>query len=340
MSVDHLQTLFLPFETKALPWPAGKTLFINARLCPGWQRWAPPGHLVTAQQFFKPHAVRLEAAGYAVQPDIPTDGAYDAVLIAGGKQKKETLAFLAAALPLLKPAGTLVCAAPNDMGGKRLGKAFQTLGLEGREEKKHHARVIWASVSSWDRTAADDWAATGRLQPVCGGAFMSRPGIFGWDKIDRGSALLAERLPTDLTGLGADFGCGYGFLSRAAQTRNPGVSKIWAIDADWRALAACRENIENSGSVACLWEDLTKPVAALPPLDWVVMNPPFHADKQAQVACGQAFIENAARSLKPGGRLFMVANVHLPYEPVLRAGFTTVDKRFEGDGFKIFVATR
>jgi 16S rRNA (guanine1207-N2)-methyltransferase len=52
-------------------------------------------------------------------------------------------------------------------------------------------------------------------QKILDEQFISRPGVFGWDKADQGSQLLLQHIPRNLSGRGADFGCGYGFLSSA-----------------------------------------------------------------------------------------------------------------------------
>ena len=75
-------------------------------------------------------------------------------------------------------------------------------------------------------------------------------------------------------------------------------------------------------------------------LDFIVMNPPFHEGKKTNVEIGKAFISNAFEELKSGGILYMVANAHLPYEAVLSEKFSTIEKKFEGQGFKIFAAVK
>ncbi len=59
---------------------------------------------------------------------------------------------------------------------------------------------------------------TGRGAPDRRWPFLSRPGVFAWDRIDPASALLAEHLPADLAGRAADLGAGYGFVARTPGT--------------------------------------------------------------------------------------------------------------------------
>ena len=83
------------------------------------------------------------------------------------------------------------------------------------------------------------------------------------------------------------------------------------------------------------WQDL----ANEPPkekYDLIIVNPPFHAAGQAaEPALGQAFIKTAAGALRSGGKLLMVANRGMPYEPVLAAEFRTSTEVCRNARFKI-----
>ena len=75
--------------------------------------------------------------------------------------------------------------------------------------------------------------------------------------------------------------------------------------------------------------------------DVIISNPPFHAQGAAdRPDIGRAFIAAAAEALRPGGRLWMVANRHLPYESVLDARFGTVRIVTQTYGFKIIEAVK
>ena len=55
---------------------------------------------------------------------------------------------------------------------------------------------------------------------------------------------------------------------------------------------------------------------------------------------GRAFIAAAAVALNPGGRLWLVANRHLPYEEALGSGFGQVRTVAQEGGFKIVEAVK
>ena len=70
------------------------------------------------------------------------------------------------------------------------------------------------------------------------------------------------------------------------------------------------------------------------------MNPPFHTGRASDPSLGRAFIASAARLLKPAGKLWMVANRHLPYESALTDHFRNVDTIGGNGAFKVIHANR
>jgi len=55
---------------------------------------------------------------------------------------------------------------------------------------------------------------------------------------------------------------------------------------------------------------------------------------------GRRFIAVAADALQPGGRLWLVANRHLPYESILTASFGSARIVAQEQGFKIIEAIK
>ena len=210
MVADPLKALFHPFETGVLPVPqAGqRVLFINGRVAPPLSAW--PQKNIIVQQYFKPWADETARGGLKTVPEIPA-GPFDIVLALAPRQHDEALHVMAAALSALKTDGTLICAAANTEGGKRLKKDAKYLGFSCAEESKHKSRVIWGVKHTIDEAHCAEATAIGGDRKVCGGRFVSRPGVFSWDRVDTGSALLANSLPA-----GALAGTDRGFAERDA----------------------------------------------------------------------------------------------------------------------------
>ena len=74
--------------------------------------------------------------------------------------------------------------------------------------------------------------------------------------------------------------------------------------------------------------------------DFIVTNPPFHQGRADFPELGRSFIAAAAHALVPGGRLWLVANRHLPYEAELASGFAKVRVVETRDGFKVIEAVK
>jgi len=165
----------------------------------------------------------------------------------------------------------------------------------------------------------------------------TQPGVFSWDRVDPGSALLAKTM-TPLAGKGADFGAGIGFLSKVALAW-PKLESLLLIDSDRRAVEAARRNIDDPRATI-LWGDVRTAVIAPGSLDFVIMNPPFHDGGAEDRQLGQAFIRRAADVLRRGGTLWLVANRHLPYEAILAENFAKVRLVGEGGGYKVFEARK
>ena len=163
--------------------------------------------------------------------------------------------------------------------------------------------------------------------------WWTAPGLFGWNKIDIGSQLLLQHLPADIHGHVADFGCGYGYLAVTMSQRCPMIQKIDAYDIHAQAVAATTRN--GNEKIRAIWMDV-KTMPAQRQYDAVVMNPPFHSGRQEDIGLGESFIRAAWNSLKPGGRLFFVANRHLPYEKII----PDLTRLYEGEGFKIITGIR
>jgi len=243
---------------------------------------------------------------------------------------------LAQALRVLAPGGELSALAPKDKGGARIAKELAGFGCEVQEEARRHHRfghaVRPARLDGLDAAIA---AGAPQIAPALG--LWSQPGLFSWDRPDPGSALLIRHLP-QLTGAGADFGCGLGLLARAVLLSRS-VKRLSLIDIDRRAVGAARRNIDDPRAEVA-WRDLRGDTADLRDLDFVVMNPPFHDQGEEDRGLGAAFIRAAAAALKPKGVCWLVANRHLPYEALLEPLFPRARQVVQAEGYKIYEARR
>ncbi len=335
--------LFYPFDKASLELPKEneKSLFINCE----YTNDVSSLKNVSAVQHFKPYADTWERHGVHSTPTCPNDTGHDFVFCTLPKQKEHSKALIAKCLQALQEKGTLVISASNDANGNRLEKWITALGLNTQSLSKKKSRIVWATKNDLNQQIFDEYLSLSHARELSIGDynFHTMPGIYGWKNIDQGSQLLINALDQPLKGNGADFGCGYGYLSTKILKQDNVIKKLYTIDADYNALECCKKNLgpyTDTHDIQFLWHDLNTRPDTLAPLDFAVMNPPFHEGKKTSNDIGKNFIKTAHQSLRNSGQLYMVANVHLPYELLLGQLFKKVEKLTEKSGFKVFKATK
>lgn len=343
MSHDALDALFRPWSLEPPAFASGdRVLGLGIRPHPGLDLLGPA--TLHAVQPLQPHASALLAAGYPSVPTVdgldPEDG-YAAALVLPDRQTALARASLAEAVARVRPGGTVVIAAPKNLGGNRRLSELQTLVGDVVRASKHHCRIGLGAVPADPADEVAAWRALDTPQQVLDGLW-SRPGLFSWDRPDPGSALLVEHLPDDLGPTVLDLGVGPGWLSRRLLDGQPRLRTLHALDADGRAVALARRNLEDvreDVAVHLHWADATGPLP-VHGVDAVVTNPPFHTDGATHTAVGQAFLRGAHAALRPGGVLWAVANTQLPYERTLRETFGAFDELVVRGRYKILRAKK
>jgi 16S rRNA (guanine1207-N2)-methyltransferase len=282
-----------------------------------------------------PGAIQLSplVPGSTILEDV-LDGAFSAITAGLPQAAQDRRYVMAQSLRLLAEGGRLTALAAKDRGGLRLAKELGAFGCAVDEVARRHFRICVATRPAAPLAIAETIAACGPQQVPALGAW-SQPGLFSWDRMDPGTALLLRYLPV-LAGRGADFGCGVGTLA-AAVLRSEAVTHMALIDLDRRAVESSRRNVRDPRA-AFVWRDLRGVEPAGRDLDFVVMNPPFHDGGTEDRSLGAVFIRQAAAALRPGGVCWLVANRHLPYEAALAAHFATSRLVAQEGGYKVYEA--
>ena len=197
-----LQALLLPFidGIPAVAVRRGGALFLRAR--DGWplHQRAWPG--LVCEQSFKPEADALERSGFTLVGDAATDSRHPLVLVLPPRQRDEARALFARALARCAPGGRVVACLGNNEGAKSGEADLARIAGPVGSLSKNKCRVFWTAPLDGPADPGTGAAmARGRCTaPIVDGRFLSRPGVFAWDRIDPASALLAEHLPADLAG--------------------------------------------------------------------------------------------------------------------------------------------
>ena len=273
---------------------------------------------------FFPDVDAWRAAGYAVSQDLP---AVSVAVVVAPRAKALARAMVAEAC---KKADLVIVDGHKTDGIDSLFKACRKALGDLPSVTKGHGRIFWFAASD----AFADWTAP---EPAKGPhGYFTTAGVFSDGAVDAGSAMLAEALPGKLPARMADLGAGWGYLSAPVLARE-GVKSLDLIEAEALSVACARLNVTDP-RVTVHWADATRFDA--PAYDGMVMNPPFHVSRASDPGLGRAFIQAAAALLAPHGKLWMVANRHLPYEATLTECFRNVDMIAGNGAFKVFHANR
>ncbi len=286
-----------------------------------------PQRLKLAQGFRPDHDALLQAGW-----DVSTTAApAPLALVCLPRAKAEGLALIAQAAQL--GAEWIMVDGQKTDGIESALKAVRARAEVAGTVSKAHGKLFWFATKDADFS---DWQARPHIiSDAKFGKFQTLPGVFSADGIDPGSALLAQHLPETLPARMADLGAGWGYLSAACLARS-GVEALHLVEAEASALELARQNITDPRA-QFHWHDAGS--FALPgPVDGVIMNPPFHTGRKPQPELGLAFIATAARMLGVRGKLWMVANRHLPYEAALTSLFNTHEVIAETGTFRVWQA--
>ncbi|MEO8002346.1 MAG: methyltransferase [Arenimonas sp.] len=328
--------LWHPFLTGAIAW-SDSYLFLRAR------SGAIPSEIkaeqLDCQQSFKPYADELERAAWLLPEKI--EKAYPIVMVLPPPQRDEARVLFVRALQHVSEDGFVVVSMENNEGAKSGEKDLRELAPNLQSVSKNKCRIFWSNKKDLNKNLMQSWAMLDAPRMIDTTGFISRPGIFAWNRIDDASQLLTEYLPKELSGHGADLGAGFGFLAHTVLTQCENIKSIDVFEAEARALECAQLNLarfEKNIQINYHWHDVAEGIEG--PYDFVISNPPFHQGHEELQTLGQAFIESAAKALKSGGRFYMVANRHLPYETTLKNHFSKFNVLAAKNGFKVFEATK
>lgn len=284
---------------------------------------------VQASTSYYPDYARLTSRGIATT--ATPEGNYPAALVHCHRARLVSFDLLRQAIENTAQGGIVAVNGAKTDGIEAIAKQVRTR-FEGAEVfSKAHGKLVWFTRPE-SLPVMSDWTAK---QSLIANNWTTYPGIFSSDGIDKGSALLAENLPT-LYGKIADLGAGWGYLSRHV-LRNDKVDTLDLIEADHHAIEAARLNITDPRA-SFHWDDALG--FSGKGYDTIVMNPPFHTSRKPDPTLGRNFIRKASQMLAPKGSLWMVANRNLPYEADLDACFQIVKPVAQNGGFKVIHASK
>jgi 16S rRNA (guanine1207-N2)-methyltransferase len=232
----------------------------------------------------------------------------------------------------LKPGGALYIVGPKDRGIQSFGKRMQTTfgNMEVLEIKKG-----WRVLRSIQRSIKESQPSEDELQIL-----TTLLPIFAAGRLDEGSQLLLESLEVHQNDRALDIGCGAGYLGFEV-ARRASEGHVTLVDVSLAAVDVARYNGQAAGltNIEVLASDGAKAVLHQR-FDLVVTNPPFHQGGLQTLEIAERFIREAAQVLRPQGRLYLVANRFLKYEPTLQQHFKQVQEVGGNSRFKVLLALK
>ncbi|MBY4678280.1 methyltransferase [Marinobacterium arenosum] len=323
----------------------GNSLWIADENLLGARLTVNPAVLAISNRFDLAH--QLQQAGWRSEfSDFDlsgiADGSIDRLIYRVSKEKPVVHHIINEAYRLLKPGGQLLLAGAKGEGIKsyidKAGKLFH-----GDCDAEKASKDYWlATLTRPDEPAGpelddQDYRQLRECLADDRFSFSSKPGQYGWNKLDKGSALLIEQLPQFLEALpGAperilDLGCGYGYLALHASRLGAPVT---ATDNNAAALTSCKANFARyaiDGEVIAA--DCADRIDGR--YELILCNPPFHAGFSVEGDLTDRFLQAAHDRLSRHGIACFVVNQHIPLERKAAPLFGQVETLLDSGNFKL-----
>jgi len=286
--------------------------------------------------------VHLSDCGAAVRGQT-----FDLVAIHAPREREVARQCVRDAATLLRPGGRCYLAGATHGGAKSairyLEEIFGQAHLLAYKGGSRVALAVKGEEVRVDEAASEEYYRFRELiaqvrgkQYIC----LTRPGLFSWDRVDEGTRRLIESMEIEPEERVLDLGCGYGLAGLVAADMAP-HGEVVLVDVDCVAVEAARRTLERNkfSHAEVLLSDCGAAVLDRT-FDVVITNPPFHQGHGVSYDVARQFIRDAAAVLRPGGRLYLVANRFIPYGREMEGLFQRVDFIYRDNRFQVWRALK
>lgn len=266
---------------------------------------------------------------------------FDLIAYRVSKEKAVVHHVINQSIRQLADGGTLLlCGYKNEGIKTYISKAELFLNCKAEVSKGQRQLKLAAFTPGNPGEPLDDrnYADTICIAEERGLKLYSKPGQYGWNKIDRGSELLidafAEQVAqTQPPSSVLDLGCGYGYLSMMAWAL--GAKRIVATDNNAAAIASCQFNFNQHGvNGEVIVDDCANSIHHQ--YEVVLCNPPFHRGFETEQDLTDKFLRSTSNHLKKNGTAFIVVNQFIPVESIAPAYFRSFETLYRDKSFKVF----
>ena len=255
------------------------------------------------------------------------------------KEKAVTHHLINQAQRILKPNGTLWISGQKNEGVKTyIEKASALFGCEKSIQKDgmSYSSQLSKRNNTGEQLNDENYYELRECFDINNASVVSKPGQFGWNKIDQGSEyLISEVMPllsnTEIEHC-LDLGCGYGYLTIASQQLS--IKQRTLTDNNAAALATAQAN--------CTRLNINADVIAGDAgaqlqnrFDLILCNPPFHQGFSVDGDLTDKFLRNAAKLLTENGVAYFVVNQFIALEKKALPFFKCINLIAQNKSFKV-----
>lgn len=248
----------------------------------------------------------------------------------------------------LQVGGQLIISGEKNEGAKSfIDKASQLFGRKVSAEKHGNTYLgVMTKHNTYDagqRLNDKQYTQIRDIVTVADISVCSKPGLFGWEKVDQGSQLLMDVAEAYFARHGypravLDLGCGYGYLT--LRTRHwPELVRRSATDNNAAAIACVQENCARAGlNVSVTADDCGSKITDI--FDAVLCNPPFHQGFSVDSGLTDKFLCTSRNRLAPGGVALFVVNQFIGIEKKANEYFARCELLSSNGQFKVLALYR
>ncbi len=273
--------------------------------------------------------------------DYPQES-FDQIIYRVPKEKALAHFLINQAAQLLTTDGTLTLSGYKQEGIKSYAeKLKKELNASGSLKKSGNAyKGTFSNINKKYQLDDQQYSKLRKIIPKnnTNKEFYSKPGTFGWDKIDKGTQLLLETFGSIYKNIQPkpnnvlDLGCGYGWIFLNLDKYN--FSNITATDNNAAALLSAKANsqlINTPTTIAA--GDCANTINST--FDLILCNPPFHQGFAHSKELTDKFITTCYQKLKKNGLALLVTNEFVTFDKKAEALFSKQEALKKDQGFKV-----
>lgn len=245
---------------------------------------------------------------------------------------KQTLSSLNA---LTKPSSALYFSGMVKYLSSNTRSTLEAIFEEVHIQKTIKKALLFKAKNTQDTSKSVGLIQNFKLESL--GEFKAYTNTFSQGSLDKGTRLLLENTKANtLSGTGVDLGCGYGVISRFILNTQPEITRLQCIDISELSIASTKLNTQDSNADVQYLQQDGLANTKVSSLDFVITNPPIHSQNSLSVNQSLRLFRQVQKALKIGGKLHLVANKGLNYQPFLEKLFAHTKLVTQNKSYSVF----